>query len=111
MKYEVSIQKNQEIEPFEKNRDNIGMLYVQEIDGINNKTCKIKLSMSKSAMLELGKKLIRDALEVEGECILHFYPTRPDCSIVETLGVFLHPDSVEPIVMDDIEPSIDNILK
>lgn len=111
MKYEVSIPKKQDSESFEKKKDNIGMFYIQKIDGVNNKTCKIELSMSKSAMLELGKELIRDALEDSSD-ILHFYPTRPDSGITETLGVFLHPNSVEPIVIDDDrDKSIDDLLK
>ena len=62
-------------------------------------------------MLELEKELIRDALEYEGPQILHYDPTRPGSGIVQTLGVFLHPNSVEPIVMNDTQPPIDELLK
>ncbi len=110
MKYEVSIQKNQKVEPFEKNRDNIAIMRIQDKDG-NNISGKIELSMSKSSMLELGKELIRDAFEGDNGQVFHFYPTRPGSSIMQSLGVFTHPNSTEPIIIDDIEPSIDVILR
>ncbi len=111
MYYEILLQKYNCKNTFKKNRDNIALFYVKDTTGNKtNETCKIELSMSRSAMLELGKELIRDGFE-EGSGVLHFYPTRPGSGITETLGVFLHPNSVEPIIIDDIEPSIDELIK
>lgn len=65
------------------------------------KGCLIELSISKNALLGLGKELIRHAhkKEDEGKKHWHFDPLGSTSSPVQTFGVFLAPESVELIIM------------
>ncbi len=84
---------------------------VQTIQNADNiKDCKVQLFMSKNAMLGLGKELIRAAHEKGVGDITHFYPSTSHPGYSQTLGVIVHPESVEPILGDDEFETIDNII-
>ena len=76
-----------------------------------NKACKVCLHMSKSAMVEFGKELVRNALKDTGGDVYHFNPAGTGLGIDIRFGVIVHPESVEPIIIDDIEPVIDTSLQ
>ena len=75
------------------------------------KSCKVCLHISKSAMVEFGKELVRNALKDTGGNVYHFNPAGTGLGIDIRFGVIVHPESVEPIIIDDIEPVIDTSLQ
>jgi hypothetical protein len=113
MKYKVELQKNTEFENFELHKNNIGTVHIQDKMGkdITNEA-NILLTLSREALLGFGKSLIRYAYEKEimgGP--LHFYRTTDTDELPETLGLILIPQSVEPILGEKLEKSIDQIIK
>ena len=112
MEYKIHLKKTTATEPFEEKRDNVAEIYIQG-RGRTRITSQgiVSLSLSKDAMIELGKELICQALS-EVECdITHFYPARPNEGLVISYGVIIHPNSVEPILeycdnFDSIETDI-----
>ena len=62
MKYEVNLKKAEFTEPYERDKTNVMSIYVDK-KYCNNNDIKynVKLSLSKNAMLGLGKALIRYA--------------------------------------------------
>lgn len=112
MEYGIEIPKKRDLELYEKNRENVAIIFIKGKNGnIISNSCKVKLCMSKSAMLELGKELIRDVHKQSGGNVFHFYHAGSGLGIDQTLGVVLHPESVEPIVIDDLNKSIDKYLE
>lgn len=110
MEYKVNLKKIG-TEDFEKDRNNSARASVQNNDGddLTNKS-RVKLFMSKNAMLGLGKELIRAAHRKVKADVWHFYPAKEIGNIHETFGIVLMPESVEPILIDDEPVEIDKIL-
>ena len=100
MKHIVLLKKSYALENFEKEGNNIVSLHVQDISGNNiTNDCKVQLTISKNGLLGLGKELIRYAYEPNKEGHhWHLDPARPNTSLVQTLGIFLTPQSIEPII-------------
>jgi hypothetical protein len=74
-------------------------------------SCKLFIYLSKNALLEFGKELISNALHEDKSDIYHFYPAASDTGISINFGIIVHPESVEPIIIDDIDPIATNALK
>jgi hypothetical protein len=112
MEYEIKIPKDKNVDPYEQNKENVACIIIKDKSGQRvSRLCKVKLCMSKSAMLEFGKELIRDTYKKNGGSIFHFYHAGTGLGINETLGVVLHPKSVEPIIIDDLSKPIDKYLE
>ena len=112
MEYKINIPRIQGIESYEQNNENVASIIVQDKDGHNiTKTCKVELYISRTAMLELGKELIRDTYRKNGGDVFHFYRAGTGLGINETLGVILHPISVEPIIIDGVGKPIETYLE
>jgi len=112
MEYKVKL-KRTSIEDFEKDRNNTAILTLQAKDSFQlPKTCEVKLFLSKNATLGLGKSLIRYAHEKRkvGHH-WHLDPIRPNESLVQTLGIYVLPDSVEPIVGSNDNGNINNSIQ
>lgn len=113
MKYKIDLQKNNKLENFELQKNNIGTVHIQDKMGkdITNEA-NVLLTLSREALLGFGKSLIRYAHEKEAlGGPLHFYRTTDPEELPETLGLILTPQSVEPILGEKLEKSIDQIIK
>ncbi len=112
MAYTVHLKKAGEIEEFEKQRENVLLIAVQDINGnYLNKNCVVKISMSKNAMLGFGKGLIRSAYKKIGRGGWHFDPCRSSDTYPMNLEIMLHPESIEFIFNEDGTETIDKIIE
>lgn len=100
MKYEVDIKKIELIEPYEQEQNNVMHVYAQKKINIDSGTkYKIVLSLSKNAMLGLGKELIRYAyLNRKPGHHVHLEPIEPGKPQVQAMGIYLLPASIPGIV-------------
>jgi hypothetical protein len=97
MKYLIDIE-NEENDDFEKTADNVGVLQVFDSNGNEiTKTSKVSLFLSKNALIGLGTELIRLAHNYKEGKHYHVEPASKD-RMIQSLGVFLTPDSCELIV-------------
>lgn len=112
MKYIIKAQKIDGLDDFEKNKQNTAELLVRDKFGKNiSKESKVKLSLSKNAMLSLATNLIRRFYKKKYNGPIHFYPIKSSGDVIQTLGILLASDSVEPILdFWDIGP-IDSKIK
>lgn len=112
MNYIVLLKKTDLVENFEKEKNNTASLQIQDVNGNNvTNNCKVKLTISRNGLIGLGKELIRYAYTVEKEgSHWHLDPARPDEGLVQTLGIFLTPQSAEPIIGYSELGQIDQIL-
>ena len=113
MVYKVCLTKPVAQEDFEKHQNNVATISIQDKKGnFVTDNCNIVLSLSKNAMLGLGKELIRE-VHREGHSgdMTHFYPARPGEGLVISFGIIIHPESVEPILGNDDFESIDSYTK
>jgi len=113
VKYKVVIKKPNALENFEKKRDNVATVSIRKKEKLSCEGERVNLFLSKSAMIGLGKSLIRWAKEKEKfkNDVLHFYRMKPSEDLVQNLGVFVASDSVEPIVGIENSETIDSIIK
>jgi len=111
MKYTVQLKPTLKIEAFEEKRDNTALIYIQNKEGRNTTNqCRVEVRLNKDALLGFGKSLIRYAYEREkigGPLQMH--PIRPK-DIMQTLGLVLHPESVEVIIGENLDKTIDAYL-
>lgn len=97
MKYEVDI-NNDDNDVFENKADNVGMLQVFDNEGNEiTEQSTVSLFLSENALLGLGTELIRMAHNYKEGKHYHVEPATNDL-MVQTLGLFLTPDSSELIV-------------
>jgi len=73
-------------------------------------SCKLYVYLSKNALLEFGKELINNALHAEYSDVYHFYPAGSGIGISVNFGIIVHPESIEPIIIDDMDPIASNAL-
>lgn len=110
MKYVIDI-KNDEHDEFESKADNVAVLQVFDNEGNEiTKQSKVSLFLSENALLGLGTELIRLAHNYKEGKHYHIEPASEDM-MVQTLGVFLTPDSSELIVGCSDEDVIDEYFK
>lgn len=110
MKYVIDL-KNDEHDEFESKADNVAVLQVFDNEGNEiTKQSKVSLFLSKNALLGLGTELIRLAHNYKEGKHYHIEPASEDM-MVQTLGVFLTPDSSELIVGCSDEDVIDEYFK
>ena len=108
VKYKISLKKAPGLmERYELSNNNTMSITVQFKRKDATRPCTIKLSMSKNAMFEFGKELIRDAYSNNEIGHSHFYPARPGQGISISLGIVLMPQSVEPIYWREPNNSAD----
>jgi hypothetical protein len=112
MKYIVQLSNNLKPEDFEKKRDNTALVYIQNKEGhCIPDQCIISVNFNQDALLGFGKSLIRYAYErqnIGGP--LHIRPIKPK-DIVQSLGLVLHPKSVEVIIGENLDKTINAYLK
>lgn len=110
MKYLIDIE-NDENDDFERLADNVGVLQVFDSNGNEiTKSSKVSLFLSKNALIGLGTELIRLAHNFKEGRHYHIEPASNEMT-VQTLGVFLTPDSCEFIVGCSDEKVIDEYFK
>jgi len=110
VKYVIDI-KNDEHDEFESKADNVAVLQVFDNEGNEiTKQSKVSLFLSENALLGLGTELIRLAHNYKEGKHYHIEPASEDM-MVQTLGVFLTPDSSELIVGCSDEDVIDEYFK
>lgn len=110
MKYVIDI-KNDEHDEFESKADNVAILQVFDNEGNDiTRQSKVTLFLSENALLGLGTELIRLAHNYKEGKHYHIEPASEDM-MVQTLGVFLTPDSSELIVGCSDEDVIDKYFK
>jgi len=110
VKYLIDIE-NDENDDFERLADNVCVLQV--FDSIGNeitKSSKVSLFLSKNALIGLGTELIRLAHNYKEGRHYHLEPASKELT-VQTLGVFLTPDSCELIVGCSDEKNIDEYFE
>ena len=110
VKYVIDIE-NDENDEFESKADNVGVLQV--FDNVGNditKQSKVSLFLSENALLGLGTELIRLANNYTEGRHHHIRPADKEM-MVQTLGIFLTPDSSELIVGCSDEDVIDEYFK
>lgn len=112
MKYSVNIKNPITREEFEINKDNIVDLYIQDECGKNvTKQFKIIASLSKNAMIGLGKSLIRRATGYyEYGNPMQIMPARKG-HVMLAYGICLHPQSIETIIGDNSIDSVEPITQ
>lgn len=104
MKYVIDIEDD-ENDKFDIPADNVGTVkvYDKENNDITSKS-KVQLFLSRNALLGLGTELIRFAHQYREGKHFHIDPAEADY-IVQSLGIFLAPNSAELIVLcEDSEP-------
>lgn len=110
MKYVIDIE-NDENDDFERLADNVGVLQVFDCNGNEiTKSSKVSLFLSKNALIGLGTELIRLAHNYKEGRHYHLEPASKELT-VQTLGVFLTPDSCELIVGCSDEKNIDEYFE
>lgn len=110
MKYVIDIE-NDANDEFEYLSDNVGVLQVFDSKGNDiTKSSKVCLFLSRNALLGLGTELIRLAHNYNEGRHYHIEPASKEM-IVQTLGIFLTPDSSELIVGCSDEDVIDEYFK
>ncbi|EIT86170.1 hypothetical protein A374_06211 [Fictibacillus macauensis ZFHKF-1] len=110
MNYLIDLE-NDENDDFERLADNVGVLQVFDSNGNEiTKSSKVSLFLSKNALIGLGTELIRLAHNYKEGKHHHIDPASKEM-MVQTLGVFLTPDSCELIVGCSDEKVIDDYFK
>lgn len=100
-----------EEEEFETPGDNIAQ--VEELDKNGNnisKDCRVQVTLSQNALLGLGTELIRLVHQFRDGKHFHIDPISKE-SVVQSLGIMLHPHSSELIVSCGEFKSFDNYIK
>lgn len=110
MKYIIDI-KNIKDDTFGNNGDNVGTVkvYDKENNDITSKS-KVQLFLSRNALLGLGTWLIRFAHQYREGKHFHIDPAEADY-IVQSLGIFLAPNSAELIVSCEDSESIEDYFQ
>lgn len=110
MKYVIDIE-NDENDDFEKQANNVGVLQIYDDKGNNiTESSKASLFLSKNALLGLGTELIRLAHNYQEGRHYHIEPANEEM-MVQTLGIFLTPESSELIVGCSEEDVIDKYFE
>ncbi|MDO7908783.1 hypothetical protein Q5741_20575 [Paenibacillus sp. JX-17] len=110
MKYLIDIE-NDENDGFERFADNVGVLQVYDVNGKEiTDSSKVTLFLSRNALIGLGTELIRLAHNYKEGRHYHIEPASKEMT-VQTLGIFLTPDSCEFIVGCGNEKVIDEYTK
>lgn len=106
MKYVIDIE-NDDNDKFESKADNVGVLQVFDNKGNDiTKQSRVTLFLSRNALLGLGTELVRLAHNYKEGKHYHIEPANKDM-MVQTLGIFLTPESSELIVGCSDEDVID----
>jgi hypothetical protein len=88
------------LEIYEFEERNIVQVRVQDADGkmIVSSDYKVEISFSKDAMIGFATELLRKAYNISNEGIWHLRPV--DKSLIsQNLGVYLHPQSCEMLIV------------
>jgi len=102
-KHEVLLKwSKSEEENFEKKGENLATVWVIGPGGerIKDNNIKVQMFLSKDALIGLGTELIRLAYNFREGRHWHLEPMSKD-NIVQTMGVYLTPDSEELIICCD----------
>jgi hypothetical protein len=100
-----------EEEEFETAGDNIAQIDVMDKNGNDiTKDCRVQVTLSKNALLGLGTELIRLAHKFSDGKHFHIDPISKE-SVVQSLGIMLHPESCELIVGCGEFKSFDKYIK
>jgi len=110
---EIEINPSDEVEEFEEQDRNVAKVQVRLPSGdiVGSEEYTVVITLSRNAMLGIGKELIRSAYKDEDRTPhnWHLRPTDPSLP-TQILGVFLHPDSCELIVGEQEMGTLENIL-
>lgn len=114
MIYEIEIPVEQGIiEDFEKDNDNIALfrIFDEYNNDISDKCTYVEIWLSKNAMLGLGTELIRLTHNFEKGKEIKIKPSSKEKGCLQSMGIFLAPDSNELILCCDNLGTLDDYVK
>ena len=103
----ISLDRDVEDDDIETEERSVAKLRVVDGAGKPVEGARVELHISTDGLFRLGKELIRLSKSIDS--IAHLRPSSPSCAVC-ALGVYLHPDSAELLVIKRDFGTISNAL-